>query len=105
VLFCQFPLDILLVFFFSYKVLIIEFLNHTIEDPDHLGGEINELVVKFPIKLSQVRSLNHKHFGLPHVKVEHLISVDLFSDQLTLDLLDHFELVDELDERFLGTDG
>ena len=102
-LFLQLPMDVLLVLFLCYKIVIVEFLNHLIEDPDHFGREVDELIVQLPVILSQMSSLDDKHFGLSHVEVEHLVAVDLFSNQLAFDLLDHFELIDELDQSFLGT--
>ena len=68
-LFLQLPMDVLLVLFLCYKIVIIEFLNHLIKDPDHLGREVDELIVQLPVIFSQVGPLDDEHLGLSHVKV------------------------------------
>jgi hypothetical protein len=78
---------------------MIKFLNNSIKNPDHFSWKVNELVVDIAIEFSQMDALDDKDFGFSDIKFCQLIAINLLWDELAFDFINHFELLDEINQR------
>ena len=78
---------------------MIQFFNDSIKNYDHFRWIVNELVVQIAIEFPQMDPLDDKNLGFNEVEFGQLIAINLLWDELAFDFINHFELLDEINQR------
>jgi hypothetical protein len=76
--------------------LLVESLERVVEQTDHFGGKVDELVVEFAVVLLQMSALHLENVPFRQLQVVQLIPVDLLSHRIAIDQAGDFEVHDEV---------
>ena len=66
-------------------MFFIEIFDDLIKDGHHFKGEVDELMVEFPVELLEVLAMDHEHMRLIQVHFIELGDVDLFGEVFAID--------------------